>query len=128
MNMRTFSQFKKDTSAIFAAERAIIDDKLKQGIGGIEWLILHAGTSEKNIFKLNDYTETLELFTDAPLIDVFSDAFIMDRDSFYEKHEINWGISLKAAMTYFKLLKERDYERYFDTIQEICKKVNEGRA
>ncbi|PWA12089.1 hypothetical protein DCC39_07515 [Pueribacillus theae] len=118
MKVRSFNQFLKDTEAIFKMENDIIADKLKQGVNGLEWLIMQVVIDDDRKESLSNYVRILEV-TQTNKEQLFIDAAFMDHESFYEKHELNWWIAFDEALTYFSILKKSDYERYFDIMQTI---------
>lgn len=116
-----FNSYLKRTEATYQAENEIIEDKLKQGINGLEWLVMQV--------KLDDECkESLEQWLGvAPLIakekrdplELLMDSLFLDHESYYEKYELNWWIAIDEALTYLAVLKERNYESYFEVTQVI---------
>jgi hypothetical protein len=120
LDINDFNNFLDRTDAVYKAENEIIEDKLKHGINGLEWLIMQVILDEDAKESLAKCLKLLPKVAKDPL-QVFGDAVRSDPDTFYDKHELNWWIMLDEALTYFALLKERDYDTYFDVLQEIYK-------
>ncbi|EOO30750.1 hypothetical protein IIU_05067 [Bacillus cereus VD133] len=111
-------------AATFEAEQAIIKDKRKQGINGFEWLVMQVVLDEKRKKSLDDWVR-LSPLTSKKKVDpltLFSDAVRLDADAFYNMYELNWWIAFDEALTYFTLMKERNYDMYFDALQDIFSK------
>ncbi|PEJ58167.1 hypothetical protein CN692_07730 [Bacillus sp. AFS002410] len=119
-----FKNYLNRTEATFQAEREITQDKLKQGIDGLEWLVMQILVDD---LKKESLDQWLKL---APKISkgtkdtniLMMNAIRLDHDSFYELHELNWWIVFDETMTYLSLLKERNYYDYLDFINEVYSK------
>lgn len=46
----------------------------------------------------------------------------MGHEEFYKLHELNWWISVRDSLTYLNLLRQRNYDEYFDFLQNMEKK------
>ncbi|PGS80540.1 hypothetical protein COC69_08985 [Bacillus cereus] len=115
-------------AATFEAEQAIIEDKRKQGINGFEWLVMQVLLDEKRKKSLNDWARLSSLTSKrkvAPHI-LFSDAIRLDANAFYNMYELNWWITFDETLTYFALMKERNYDMYFNAIQDIFREGEES--
>ncbi|MBW3493224.1 hypothetical protein [Bacillus sp. FDAARGOS_1420] len=114
-------------AATFEAEQAIIEDKRKQGINGFEWLVMQVVLDEKRKKSLDDWVRLSPLTSKrkvGPLI-LFSDAVRLDADAFHKMYELNWWMAFDEALTYFALMKERNYDMYFDALQDIFREGEE---
>lgn len=116
--MRDINTRLSDNRAAREMENQIIADKLAQGIDGIEWLVLH---TELTLTKLAALEYWLEFTREQRLdwLSVAADAFVMDSDTFYKKHELNWWICVDEAISILKLLKETNRDGYETAIQAI---------
>lgn len=124
LNKNDFNDYLKRTEAAYKLENEIIEEMLAKGINGLEWLIMHVTADD---FRKDSLAQWLKL---SPMIakektdplTLFKDAARLDDEAFYQKYELNWWIAFDEALTYFALMKERDYDRYFQTLQDIYKK------
>jgi hypothetical protein len=112
----------KEREANRVMEWEIIKDKLVQGINGVEWLILNITPKEHVKNSLSDWTEQIELFGHLSTKAVMVDALTMGSEDFYKRYEFNWWMSVSYTLTHLFLLKERNYEGYFDFLQTLEKK------
>ncbi|MBG9788514.1 hypothetical protein E1B06_14835 [Brevibacillus laterosporus] len=113
-----FNDWYKERSASFAMENQIREEKLKQGVNGLEWLVLHTIPTETDRRTLANWFEMAhdwKLNSDS----IMKDAIVMDSTKFYEKYELNWWITISETITYLNLLKQRDYNNYFKFIMDI---------
>ncbi|EOQ18630.1 hypothetical protein [Bacillus cereus] len=108
-------------AATFEAEQAIIEDKRKQGINGFEWLVMQVVLDEKRKKSLDDWVRLSPLASKKRVdpLTLFSDAVQMGPDAFHKTYELNWWMAFDEALTYFALMKERNYNMYFDALQNI---------
>ncbi|MFD1126646.1 hypothetical protein ACFQ3J_00460 [Paenibacillus provencensis] len=120
-----FTKWYKANKAAFELENEILRDKLAQGVNGIEWLVLQVVADEDRKSSLEMWLNHIRKYKLGDINKIIVDALIMDGDSFYIKYQINWWVSVDEALTYLSLLKERNYEHYFETIKII--KTNMGR-
>lgn len=128
LNKSNFDSYLKQTEAAFNAEIEIIKDKLKQGINGLEWLVMNVLMDDDRKESLNQFMKLAPLVargTRNP-IELFVDAVILNSDAFYSKHELNWWIAIDETLTYFALLKARDYDSYFEMLNEIQRSMLPG--
>jgi hypothetical protein len=112
---------------MFDLENQIIDEKLKQGVNGLEWLVLQTQITETKMRMLSNWIE----FVSKDGYDVeaiMKDAITMDVDSFYSKYELNWWIAIDETLSYLSLLRQQDYDRYLNFICDIdrCDVTHEG--
>ncbi|WP_025693052.1 hypothetical protein [Paenibacillus zanthoxyli] len=108
-----------DRTAAHTMEWAIIEGKLKLGIGGVEWLAIHVNPDELRKKHLSNWFGFLADVERKNSDELMQDALLMDSDSFYSRHALNWWIVVKNALTYLSLLRQRDYNRYSDFIREL---------
>lgn len=118
-----FQDYMNRSEAAYKAEKEIIADKLKAGINGLEWLVMNTIVDEKRSKSLKQWIESaaVRLYGKEPL-GLFTDAVKLDPDTFYDRYELNWYNTVDKALTYLSLLRERDYDRYFNFLQTIYKK------
>ncbi|MNC46107.1 hypothetical protein D3C75_951080 [compost metagenome] len=113
---------KTFTDAVFDLENQIMEEKISQGVNGIEWLVLQKVVDEIDLLSLEVWLKTASNFGERDPEPIMLDALTMKADPFYEKHEINWWISIDDILTYLSLLRQRDYNRYSDFIRDLEKK------
>lgn len=101
-------------------ERQIINDKLSQGANGVEWLVLHTTPKPNNVKTLDDWLELI-MFDHKDIHAVMKDTVTLDSDSFFKKYELNWRMSVGYTITYLIMLRERDYNLYFEFIWSLGK-------
>lgn len=118
--------FMNAREATYAMERQIITDKLADGIDGVEWLVLQVLVDERRIFKLNDWLELVHDIDKKEPESVMIDALSMQSDDFYDKHELNWWITVSVTLTYCSLLRQQDYDRYFNLLQKLKERGVKG--
>lgn len=102
----------------------ITEDKLKQGVNGLEWLVLQASPTEDDIYSLTRWMKVIckwKLDSET----VMKDAITMNSDSFYTKYEVNWWIAVDETITYLHLLKKQSYDKYFNFIMDIERRLNQ---
>ncbi|GIP55908.1 hypothetical protein [Paenibacillus vini] len=104
---------------VFKMQWEIIADKLKQGVNGIEWLVLNTTTKKSRTETLADWIEQLAAYGHTNLDTVMKDALTMDSEKFYSVYGFNWWMSVSYTLTYLVLLRQRDYDRYFDFLNSI---------
>ena len=114
-----FENWKKVCQATYDAEWQIIGDKLGQGIGGIEWMVLQTLVRETDITSLNVWLLNVEKFKHKDAETVMIDALVMQPDLFYQKYQLNWWISIRDTLTYLNMLRQRNYDRYSDFIRKL---------
>lgn len=117
--MKAFSNWYEERKAMIDVENQIMLDKLAQGVDGIEWLVLQTHVTDTDMESLDQWIKFLGMYGHKDVFVVMKDALTMDADSFYDKYEFNWWISVKDTMTYLCLLKERDYNRYFNFLSLV---------
>lgn len=119
VDVSQYNDWYKEREAAFKLEWQIIKDKLSQGIGGIEWLVLQVVVDESKSHSLNMWLRLVGRHQKENPEAVMQDAFIMDSDTFYRLYEINWWITIDDALTYLSMLRQRDYNRYSDFLREL---------
>lgn len=112
-------------TVMYALEREIISDKLAAGVNGVEWLVLNSNPKESRVKGLADWFEGLSLYGFTNHDAVMRDALTMDSDSFYTKYEFNWWISVSYALTYLTLLRNDDYDSYFDFLTTLGNRIKQ---
>lgn len=117
--LETFSEWCHKNQAAFDLEYQIITDKLNLGAIGVEWLVHQKLVNEHSINGMDVWLKNIQEFKKKDLETVILDAFRMSPDDFYEKHEINWWISVDESLNYLSLLQQRCYEQYFDLITKL---------
>ncbi|WP_046655354.1 hypothetical protein [Paenibacillus larvae] len=115
--MQNFSSWHEERRAAFEMENQIMQDKLAQGVNGIEWLVMHAKITPTKMKSLNNWIELVNDIEDLDHESIMIDALMMNADTFYEKYELNWWMSVDEAITYLSILKLRDYDYYFKFLQ-----------
>lgn len=116
---QSWNEYWKTNEGAFNAENEIISEKLALGINGLEWLVLQKVVDEDSLRSLEMFKKHCERFYKLDFNALLKDAFRMDPDSFYDKYKINWWITIDDGITSLALLKERDYDRYFEFLQWI---------
>lgn len=119
---KSFTVYLKETEALRKMEWQIIEDKLKQGVNGVEWLVLNIQPKESRQRGLEDWFETLRAFGHLDPDAVMREALAMDADSFYKKYEINWWMAVSNTLTFLHFLKQRNYDSYFVFLEAMEKK------
>ncbi|MBJ8109566.1 hypothetical protein JDS99_07890 [Bacillus cereus group sp. N6] len=107
--------------ATLLMEQEIIEEKLKQGVNGFEWLVLQVVVDQERKESLEAW-ERLQILAAKKKVNsltLFSDAIRMDAEAFYKTYELNWWMAFKEALTYFSLMKLRNYNAYSDVIKSI---------
>ncbi|MCU5222030.1 hypothetical protein [Bacillus tropicus] len=107
--------------ATLLMEQEIIEEKLKQGINGFEWLVLQVVVDQERKESLETW-ERLQILAAKKKVNsltLFSDAICMDAEAFYKIYELNWWMAFKEALTYFSLMRLRNYNAYSDVIKSI---------
>lgn len=122
MLISNFKEYAEKVEATYKVEHEILYDKLKQGINGLEWLVLQVNLTERKRESLNQFLEFTVRFNKKDIHRLFADAVKMNSDKFYDIHEINWWITISEALTYLKIYKDRDYYGYLDYLNQIFKK------
>lgn len=118
-----FQDYMNRSEATYKAEKEIIADKLKAGINGLEWLVLNTFVDERKSDSLKKWTESVmvRLCGKEPL-ELFIEAIHLDSNTFSDRYKLSWIVTVDEALTYLSLLRERDYDRYFNIMQIIYKK------
>lgn len=121
--IENFQDYVNRSKAVYQAEKEIIADKLKEGINGLEWLVLHTLVDERQSDSLKKWTESVmvRLCGKKPL-ELFIEAVRLDPETFCARYKLSWGVTIDQALTYLSLLRERDYESYFTIMQTIDKR------
>ncbi|MFB7142041.1 hypothetical protein ACFCYN_20505 [Gottfriedia sp. NPDC056225] len=116
-----FKNYLNRTEATFKAESGIIQDKLKQGIDGLDWLVMQILVDDVKKESLEQWLKLAPKISkgtkDTNLL--MMNAIRLNYDSFYEMHELNWWIVFDETLTYLSLLRERNYYEYLDFINEV---------
>lgn len=103
----------------YEMEQQIRSEKLAAGIGGLEWLVMNTlATSEKQE-SLESWLFFLRMHKYHDIEQVMRDAIKLNDKKFYRKYKCNWWISIDETITYLSLLKDRNYDRYFNFIQTL---------
>ncbi|UYX50066.1 hypothetical protein M3Y14_15885 [Bacillus thuringiensis] len=107
--------------ATLLMEQEIIEEKLKQGINGFEWLILQVVVDEKRVESLATWERLRPLTSKKKVssLTLFSDVIYLNAETFYNIYELNWWMAFKEALTYFSLMKTQRYDMYSRVIKNI---------
>lgn len=113
-------------SATLLLEQEIIEEKLKQGINGLEWLVLQVVVDEERAESLISWERLQSLAAKKKVnsLTLFSDAIHLDAESFYEIYELNWWMALREALTYFSLMRTQRYDMYFEVMKNMFTDVS----
>lgn len=113
-------------SATILLEQEIIEEKLKQGINGLEWLVLQVVVDEDRAESLISWERLQSLAAKKKVnsLMLFSDAIRLDEESFYEIYELNWWMALREALTYFSLMRTQKYDMYFEVMKNLFTDVS----
>lgn len=121
--IENFQDYLNRSEAAYKAEKEIIADKLKEGINGLEWLVLNTLVDERQSDSLKKWTDSVmvRLCGKEPL-ELFIEAIHLDPNIFSDRYKLSWIVTVYEALTYLSLLRERDYDCYFNIMQMIYKK------
>lgn len=113
-------------SATLLLEQEIIEEKLRQGINGLEWLVLQVVVDEERVESLMSWERLQSLAAKKKVnsLMLFSDAIRLDAESFYEIYELNWWMALREALTYFSLMRTQRYDMYFGVMKNMFTNVS----
>ncbi|KIV57600.1 hypothetical protein TS65_09900 [Aneurinibacillus migulanus] len=100
-------------------EHALLCDKLKLGINGLEWLVLQTNVTDEKKKSLDQYVNLAGSTLKKNITQLFIDAVNMDSDTFYETHELNWWIAIDETITFLSILKQQDYNGYLYFLNKI---------
>ncbi|MFD2334739.1 hypothetical protein ACFSR7_36310 [Cohnella sp. GCM10020058] len=117
------SNLKPKEWSSFKLEWSIIEDKLAQGVNGVEWLVLSIMPKPRRVEMLPEWVEMLQMY-DHDVDSAMLDALRMDSESYYERYEFNWWMAVSYTLTHLHLLRQRSYEDYFRFIQRIERSEN----
>lgn len=109
----------KEREATFELSNQILIEKLSMGIDGIEWLVMQTNPTELKKESLEQWLKFIKMYKHHDANSVMKDALIMKDHKFYRKYKFNWWISVDDTITYLTLLKERNYDEYFDFIKSL---------
>ncbi|AUS03724.1 hypothetical protein [Paenibacillus larvae] len=116
--MKNFSTWHEERRAAIEMENQIMQDKLAQGVNGVEWLVMHAKITPTKMKSLGYWLEFVNEVEELDHESVMIDVLMMNPDTFYEKYELNWWIGIDEVITYLSILKLRDYDHYFRFLQK----------
>ncbi|MEV2909767.1 hypothetical protein ABNF65_14225 [Paenibacillus larvae] len=116
--MKNFSTWREKRRASFEMENQIMQDKLAQGVNGVEWLVMQAKITPTKMKSLGYWLDFVNEIEEIDHESAMIDALMMNADTFYEKYELNWWMSVEEAITYLSILKLRDYDQYFKFLQK----------
>ena len=119
LTVSEFHRWYEERKPGFDLESKIRDEKLAAGVNGVEWLVMQTLVTDDKKESLEQWLRFLPMYKQLNAEQVMKDAIKMDADSFYEKYEFNWWISIDETLTYLSLLKERNYDHYFNFIQSL---------
>lgn len=102
-------------------ERQIVEDKLSQGINGLEWLVLHTEVDKKRASEFMDWTDSLRVYgyDDDELTTIMRDVVTMSVREFFLNHKISWESAIRHTLTYLSRLRKCDYDAYSDLIRSF---------
>jgi hypothetical protein len=106
-------------------ENEIIEEKLSLGINGLEWLVMQVEVDDSRISSLNSFMRICSIFR-KEFLEILKPALILDHETFYKKHELNWWIAVDESLTYLALMKQNHYNEYFQLLNNIYTKSSEG--
>lgn len=82
------------------------------GVPGLLDLVKNHELTDDRKYSLNSYLEMIQnVFKKEPR-DLFYDAVRMDEDAFYDKHELNWSITIDKMLTFLAMMKESSHSTY----------------
>lgn len=117
--MKSFSKWYEKSKATRDMEWAIIRDKLNEGINGIEWLVMQVELNDNYVERSAEWVNLVCDLENKNLEEVIKDALTLDFDTYQNKHELNWWISVKHSLTFLKLLKDHNYNNYSDLLKKL---------
>ena len=106
-----------DNRLLFNLEWGIIKEKISQGLNGIEWLVMSIKTEQYTIDNHRIWFKRIG-FKGMDAYQAVIDNFLLNPDDFHDKYELNWWISFKHSIYQLQLLKEHDYNEYFNLLQQ----------
>ncbi|SDC69028.1 hypothetical protein SAMN02799630_01193 [Paenibacillus sp. UNCCL117] len=119
--MKSFQHWHKTNEATINAGNEILLDKLAQGINGVEWLVAQIVIDEYRIESLERWLFFLKIHKHTDVRKVMQHALLLNEKKFYRRYRCNWWISVDETLTHLRLQKERDYDWYFDFLNETYK-------
>lgn len=108
--------FKKyEDKTINKLNQDIIDEKLSEGINGVEWLLLHTRTDEETKEYQQIWHEKIKNSKGGASVErLMIDNLLLSPREFYMKYEINWWASLEHTIYELQMMRENDYDSYFE--------------
>lgn len=88
---------------LFKLEESIIDDKLKEGVNGLNWLVINSNED------ISDYGALLRFagVTSDEHKEFIVDSLKMKPDEFYQKYNVNFWISRSMNIQFLKVGTDR---------------------
>ncbi|OZB90052.1 hypothetical protein [Paenibacillus sp. XY044] len=117
--VEAFNAWYEERRAAYEMENEIIKDKLSQGVNGVEWLVMQKEVRQEDMMGFDRWIVIIKDIEKKNMDSLMIDTLLMNNEDFYEKHELNWWISVSNTLTYLNLLKQRNYDRYSDFIQVL---------
>ncbi|WP_078434257.1 hypothetical protein [Metabacillus halosaccharovorans] len=102
-------------------ENEMYEDKIKEGVNGLEWLVLQTEPDELMLESLASYQKLVTHVYKFNFNDLIRDTVLLDHRSFFKKYRLSWWATLSEGLTYLALLRQRNYDKYFDFIISITK-------
>lgn len=109
----------EERKAAFEMENQILKDKLREGVNGVEWLVLQTMVTDDKKRSLEQWIFFLEMYKFTDIEAVMRDAILLKPKKFYKKYKCNWWISIDETLTYLSMLRKENYNRYFEFIQSL---------
>jgi hypothetical protein len=104
-------------------ENQNIIDCLGMGAPGLHDLVQSYELNDERKYSLGSYLEMVQdVFKKEPR-DLFYDAARMDPDAFYNKHELNWWITIDEMLTFLAMMKESNYSTYARIVIETMEDI-----
>jgi hypothetical protein len=124
LNIVDLQDYKRNKSEEeFKKECENIVECLAEGAPGLHDLVQSYELTDDRKYSLGSYLEMVQNVFKKDPMDLFYDAAKMDEDAFYDKHELNWWITIDEMLTFLAMMKESNYSTYarivIETMEEI---------
>ena len=97
---------------VLTPEQQIIEDKLRLGVNGLEWLVL---TNQFNQERFVNRLESLEIraqIAKADILEIMKYVVNHSVDEFYLKYQLNYWTIAETTIDFMTQLKNRNYNDY----------------
>lgn len=105
-------------------ENEMYMDKVKEGVNGVEWLVLQTDPDELMMESLDSFIRLMTGVYKFDIHELFKEAMTMNHSDFYKKNNLNWWSTVSEALTYLSLLRRSNYDMYSDFIKSVSDEFN----